>query len=249
VAIAGFSLGGLAAVRVAALWSEQNRQPAIRAIVLHEPAGMDFLGGLVDSSEYDLSIAGLSPIRCNTRLLIIQAQESVGASNSGALHIWNHLPQIAKYAGTTGTAGNRNFLRIPDDVSHENPARDTRKSTHGVVGASPDSTPLTSMDLYGYWGPLFGTVWEAFTEAPFFSYSPLCNSSSMTETCASTRYMGTWVIDNVDATPMLNAADLNLLESLPNYCPTAPSVVLCPEPPIGEVGLPCEPGGVVGPSF
>jgi len=216
VAIAGFSLGGLASVRVAALWSQQNLQPAIRAIVLHDPAGMDFLWLLDIWGEYDLSTAGLSPIRCNTRLLIIQAQTSVGDPNSGALHIWNNLPQLAKYAGTTGTAGNRNFLRIPHDASHQNRAPFvTLESNHEVV----DAFPLTSMDWYGYWAPLFGTVWEAFTGSPFLSYSPLCNSPSTTGTCTYTRDMGTWEIDNVDATTMLNAADLSLLGSLPNYCP------------------------------
>jgi hypothetical protein len=75
------------------------------------------------------------------------------------------------------------------------------------------------MDWYGYWAPLSGTVWEAFTGSPIVSYSPLCNSSSTTGTCTYTRYMGTWEIDNVDATTMLNAADLSLLGSLPNYCP------------------------------
>src|SRR5262245_46498305 len=40
LAVAGFSLGGLAATRVAATWTQQ---PPIRAIVLHDPAGVSYL--------------------------------------------------------------------------------------------------------------------------------------------------------------------------------------------------------------
>jgi pimeloyl-ACP methyl ester carboxylesterase len=211
LAVAGFSLGGLAAARIAATWTQQ---PPIRAIVLHDPAGISYLPLLNLAREYDLSERGLAAIRCDTRLLIVQSQSSVGHPNSGALAIWSHLPQVARYS-VTGTP-NRNFLRVPDDTSHQNrfPYL-TLPSLHETSSA----LPLTSMDLHGYWLPLYRAVYEAFFAVPEDGVSALCNSSSTTGSCARTRYMGAWVMDGVPATPMQNAADLNLVEGLQDRCP------------------------------
>jgi hypothetical protein len=214
LAVAGFSLGGIAAVRVAATWT---LHPPIRAIVLHDPAGMSYLPFLNLGREYDLSRSGLASIRCDTRFLIVQSQTSTGHPNSGALTLWSNLPQVARYSGATGSAPNRNFLRVPDDTSHQDrPPHVTRPSLHETSNA----LPLTSMDLYGYWLPLYRTVYEAFFGVPPGGASALCNGSSTTGSCAQTRDMGAWLIDGVPATPMRNAADLNLLQGFPTYCPS-----------------------------
>jgi pimeloyl-ACP methyl ester carboxylesterase len=212
VAVAGFSLGALAAVRVAATW---NQEPPIRAIVLHEPAGMKAIRWLNVAGEYDLSPAGLRSIRCDTRLLIVQAQSSAERSNSGALPVWNALSQLAKYAGKAGTQPNRNFLLVPHDSSHQNTAPFvTLRSEHQV----PTAIPLTSMDWHGYWLALHAAVFEAFFGTPGDGTSSLCNTSSTSGSCASTRSMGRWLIDGAPATPMSNAADLDLLRGFPSYC-------------------------------
>jgi hypothetical protein len=214
LAVAGFSLGGLAAVRVAATWT---LHPPIRAIVLHDPAGLSYLPLLNLAREYNLSKSGLAAIRCDTRLLIVQSQTSTGSSNSGALTIWNNLPQVARYSGATGRAPNRNFLRVPHDASHrDRPPHVTLPSLHEASTA----LPLTSMDLYGYWLPLYRAVYEAFFGVPEGGTSALCNGPDATGSCARTRDMGTWLIDGVPATPMRNAADLQLLQGFPSHCPS-----------------------------
>ncbi len=214
LAVAGFSLGGLAAVRVAATWTQH---PPIRAIVLHDPAGMSFLPLLNLAREYNLSKSGLAAIRCDTRLLIVQSQAAAGNPNSGALTIWNNLPQVARYSGATGEASNRNFLRVPDDASHQDRfPYVTLPSLHETSHA----LPLTSMDLYGYWLPLYRTLHEAFFGVPEGGVSALCNGPSTTGSCAGTRDMGAWLVDGVPATPMRNAADLDLLQGFADRCPS-----------------------------
>jgi pimeloyl-ACP methyl ester carboxylesterase len=120
VAVAGYSLGAIAAARVAAMWKEQNKSPPIRAIVLHEPAGLRpqiVLPGIVIPIDFThandwSSKFALAAIPCDTFLLIVQAQSSTvqpDLDNSAARKIWHNLWRIARYAGTSGNRYHRNL--------------------------------------------------------------------------------------------------------------------------------------------
>lgn len=238
LAVAGHSLGAIAVARVAAMWKEQGRSPAIRAVVLHDPAGLRPFPDMPFPPPTEW-IAKLGAIPCDTNLLIIQAQTcaSPEAVNCAAIPIWRNLPQIAKYIGTSGAVSKRNVLRVSDDTSHANmgPGGEgiTLPSTHlapTVLPAPPlCEAPqgggydygcyLTSIDYWGYWRPTLAAVSEAFTGNPVATdYSPYCSSADTTGTCAKTRDMGIW-LDGVAATPMKNAAEIpELATNYPDYC-------------------------------
>jgi hypothetical protein len=198
LAVAGHSLGAVAAMRVAATWTGT---PSISAALLAEPAGSSFLPS--GAGPWDLSAAGLSSVSSSLHLLIIQAHSSVGDANSAAVTIWNALPQIPK----TNAAGQfqKNFLRVLDDSSHfwYPPAwHSSLQSQHNSISA----LPLTAMDYWSYWNPIFAGIDEAFKGGPSLSGSAYCNVAGAA--CAATRFTGTWVLDGQPATAMQNAADL-----------------------------------------
>jgi pimeloyl-ACP methyl ester carboxylesterase len=227
VSVAGHSIGGMAAARVAAMWSGS---PRVGAIILHEPAGRNFnlLGLHFTFAENWITPLQLSAIRCNTHLLIIRAQtssappETPNTINSAALPIWNNLKQIARFKGHLGLGAKsqRNFLQIAHDTSH--PTDDAAQphgyilSDHVTIGRFPPD----SMVYYGYWMTLLNGLSRAHTNSPS-EWSPYCNvSGTATPECKFTRFMGSWS-DTIPASPMLNAADLNLFASggIRNRCP------------------------------
>jgi pimeloyl-ACP methyl ester carboxylesterase len=239
VAVAGHSLGGIAAVRVAARWAQEAQSPGINAIILHEPAGLDVLQGAPFHLDTGLGAglwaraqADLSAIRCQTYLLIILAEDSEGQSNSAAKLIWNNLPQISKFApssspGHTSLAQRyrRNLLMVRHDVSHG--ALSTRRSDHvGVVASpwyryysdQPRPMPLTSLDYHGYWRPLRGGL-----DMPTLPldrdalYDPYCNAIG--PQCTSAKSMGRWG-DGVQASEKKIASELSgLISTFPDQCP------------------------------
>jgi hypothetical protein len=224
LAVAGYSAGGMAAVRVAATWVGP---PNITAIIVHDPAGTSFLTG----PDWDLSVNALASIPCKTHLLIVQSQTSVGDSNSAAGAIWDGLPQISRYTASMLSPYRRNFLRVPDDTSHPNPPSTSYwQSDHLTVLAAPPqqvlgSPPsyLTYMDFYGYWRPFrtaLARVFEVKNSWVLYA-TPYCNALSTVTYCRGIRYMGTWSSPPGAATAMSNATDLNFFPSpvIPDYCP------------------------------
>jgi pimeloyl-ACP methyl ester carboxylesterase len=224
IAAAGHSLGAMAAVRAAAMWTQL---PSIRAIILHEPAGRDFtvFSFNFTFAQHWITPQALQEIACATHVLIVRAQtsapppESPDTVNSAAIPIWNSLPQISRYTGAAGRRFRRNFLHIPHDDSHPNDDSSLpnhyRESGHLVVEAFPP----TSMAGYGCWKSLMGGLNRAFfRHAPLSS--PYCNAPiTIRRDCWTTRSMGTWS-DAVPATAMKNAADLGLFPDavIPDYC-------------------------------
>jgi pimeloyl-ACP methyl ester carboxylesterase len=198
LAVAGHSIGALAAIRVAATWTGT---PRIAAALLAEPAGIRYIPS--GPGPWDISASGLAGIDASMYLLVIQAQSSVADANSAAVPIWNAVSQIPK----TNGAGlfQKNFLRVPDDSSHfwYSPAWNmSLQSQHNSISA----LPLTAMDYWSYWNPIFNGVYEAFNGVPYFANSAYCNIAG--SACTATRFTGTWVLDGAAATPMQNAADL-----------------------------------------
>ena len=235
VAVVGQSYGGAVAVRVAATWTQS---PAIRAIVLHDPWWdpvpiCSWLATDRDrcAQEWDYITQPYTNIACSTRLLMMQAERGTGEHVN---RFWKNLQHIARYVGAPGsTTPQRNFLQVPHDVSQRlalgivlestllTPtvlAPDTCRSWNFWMGNWVDDDygcHLTSMDEYGYWRPTRAAVYEAFYGQPISpDYSPYCNSASKAGSCATTRDMGRWLMDNKEATPMKNAADLNLLQDI-----------------------------------
>jgi hypothetical protein len=234
VAAAGHSHGGAAAVRLTATWAGP---PAISALVLHDTSGHDCQGARDRPrchAEWDYSFAALEKIPCATHLLIIQADASRFGANS--MMFWKDLRHIAKFSGTSGSKFQRNYLLVPSDYSHAlllPPA--ILESTHltptvtppaycralaGLMGRSDDyGCYLSSMDYYAYWEPTRAAVYEAFGGELSSDYTPYCSSETTSGRCAMTRYMGVWELDGKPATPMMNAADLRLNQTYPDYCP------------------------------
>jgi hypothetical protein len=215
--VSGFSLGAMAAARVAAAWTGP---PAIDALVLHDPAGQSFIVGpnQQGGNQFEVKASDLASVPSSIFLLINQSAQVVSDPNSSALLIWNNLPQIPRFTQRNGqTVPQRNFLRMRNDSSHGN-ATGNRLSLHGSIAALPPPfatnpffsiTQFTSIDSFGYIFPLFGTAFEAVFGSNFLGYSALCNERSTTGNCALTRNMGTWA-DGIPATPMRNAGDLCL---------------------------------------
>jgi pimeloyl-ACP methyl ester carboxylesterase len=159
LAVVGHSLGGLAAVRVAAEWKGAIPMSALVSIDPGPPTNSDAmlqLKAIQGSDSWDID-EGLKAIPCATRLLIIQAQSTAneqcicpthqscncpaqppctdGCDLTLAQLLWQKLRQIARYTGSSGQTPQRNFLRVPNDTSHSNPG-------HGVMGITVPSTHL-----------------------------------------------------------------------------------------------------------
>jgi hypothetical protein len=233
VAVVGHSHGGAAAVRVAATW---RGPPVIKALILHDTSGHECLTADEDPHrpqreqclvEWDFSLAELKKIPCSTHLLIIQAQSSIFGVNS--MMFWKDLGHIAKYTGTSGNAPKRNYLVVPNDLSHLPLFVESTHLTPTVLSKpicdllsnlagrkDDDGCYLTSMDAHGYWSPTATAVYEAFTGMRS-NHSPYCSSEGTKDICAHTRDMSVWV-DGKKATPMMNAADLRLNQTYPDYC-------------------------------
>jgi acetyl esterase/lipase len=265
LAVVGHSLGGMAALRVAAEWKGTPAITALIAIDPGPPLDSDAMKLLKDTACDDGTFPcqcamdskgceswnvgqGLSPIACSTRLLFIQAQKTadecscVPGQSCNCQLLWDRLPQIAKYVGSSGQIPQRNLLRVPHDVSHARLGPDfVMPSTHlgttvipmlffpkiefckavSVDGKDDYGCYLTSMDYWGYWRPTLAAVTEAFTGRPVSDdYSPFCTTKETTGVCKSAREMGNWQSDGGPATPLLNAADIpGLVANFPDYCP------------------------------
>src|SRR5262249_39099248 len=197
LAVVGHSLGGMAALRVAAEWKGTPAITALIAIDPGPPLDSEAMQLLKDTGcdagpfpcrcgkdgkgceSWDVG-EGLKPIACTTRLLFIQAQQTtdgcvcVPGQPCDCQLLWDRLPQIAKYAGSSGQTPQRNLLRVPHDVSHANLGQDfVIRSTHlgttviptlnfpfkidyckAISGGKDDyGCYLTSMDYWGYWRP------------------------------------------------------------------------------------------------
>ena len=111
----------------------------------------------------------------------------------------------------------RNFLRVPDDMSHPNPPNTSYwQSDHLTVLAAPSQATwdapasyLTYMDFYGYWRPFrtaLARVFEVKNSWVLYA-TPYCNALSTVTYCRGIRSMGTWSSPPGAATAMSNAAE------------------------------------------
>jgi pimeloyl-ACP methyl ester carboxylesterase len=238
VAVVGHSHGGAAAIRVAATWMAA---PPISALILHDTSGhacpdrsdQEDPQAQQCRQEWDFSFTALERIPCSTYLLIVGAEMSVHGGSS--MMFWKDLRHIARYAGTSGTTAKRNYLLVRSDMSHMVHLPPIRlDSTHLtpivlhpvtcalstlLSGRRDDyGCYLTSMDYYGYWEPTRAAIHQAFGGQMPDDYTPYCSSDSMSGVCTKTRDMGIWQTDGIPATPMMNAADMRLNQTYPDYC-------------------------------
>ncbi|MCG8587822.1 MAG: hypothetical protein MJE66_00880 [Proteobacteria bacterium] len=185
VVLAGFSAGGITAANVAARW--KSSWPTLEALVVNDPAGLDFF----------FSLGNLSAIPASTRLLVVQAETSVG-SNSAAGPIWEgtaHIPLVSN------GQYHKNYWVVSSDVSHS----PTVVSEHLSIQATGSEQPYNHIDYYGYWRRLYRAAWQAFLDAPLGDGSAYCNDAGPCELS----FMGIWQ-DGIPATESRNAHDLGL---------------------------------------
>jgi hypothetical protein len=184
------SLGGALALRIAAQPEVAPRLPAPGGIVLHDPAGSSLAG-------YDLTPEVLAGIPEDTRLLVIQAEASIGQENSDALTAFTNTSSIP--------ADRKNVLLVHSDA-HGAPAL---VSDHLGVQAGQDLFGVRSLDAIDWWGyarPTEGALLEVFGR-PFAGYSAFCREAG--PVCDAVRDAGRWS-DGVPVKPIENAGDLEL---------------------------------------
>jgi pimeloyl-ACP methyl ester carboxylesterase len=186
LAYAGHSLGSLLALRLAAT-AAADGLPSPVALVLHEPAGV-----AVRFVKFPLAPADLATIDPRARLLVIQAETSVGDRNSfaqGAFEATVSIPHERK-----------NLLVVRSDAHGKPPL----VSDHLGVQAG-NGRPLDAIDWWGYVRPTEAALAEALGDpAPDSAY---CNEAG--PRCDWVRDSGTWS----DGTPVRrtqNAADVGL---------------------------------------
>lgn len=195
IAVAGHSMGAMAATVVAAQWPsvKSASDPSIQALIAHEPAGADYWNVLANARTLR-----------NVRALILEAESNLGWSGY-AKRIWQNLTGIPLTEGSGWSMTYRkNYLRVMSDKTHWAPLAGYGTSDHNTVQAYP----LNALDYWGYWRPTEAAVREAFTGQSEWGYSAYCSATGTSGLCQTVRSMGVWS-DGVAATPMQNYGELS----------------------------------------
>jgi len=189
-AIAGHSLGGALALRLASRWDQQGL-PSPRAVVLHEAA--------VNNTPFQvwLGLNDLKRIPQDTVLVGLVAERSWSDSAyvfnvsvpATIRHVWSGTEQIP--------ARRKNVLLVPSDKQGD----ESLESDHLGVFCTPEhGHPLDAVDWYGYWKPTEAALDFAFRGE---------HAAFVLDDTSEARAMGSWP-DGTPVKAMLMASDLGL---------------------------------------
>lgn len=170
IAFVGFSLGGMVALQLANE-PKGSAVPRPGVVVLHDPAGE--CSRLVNGTVSDGTLTNLPR---SVKLLIIQAETSVGSANSAAPGAWRNSLVTTK-----------NWLVVPSDDYGEPPMVSDHAGSTGVTGGG--SPPLDAIDWWGYWRPTDRALESVFSPDRN-GYDVFCRKAGAS--CDPVRDMGRW---------------------------------------------------------